>query len=286
MSDAIRVDGLLDLKATLQSGQAFRWSRDGEWYEGVIFGNLVRLRRTPEGVEFTSFPEPEDAFKDRLADYLGLSDDLDAIYRSIGVDEHVKAAIERYPGMRILRQEPWECVVSFICSAWSNVRRVSTTVESLSAKFGEPIATNGTMRSAFPTPEQLAATDEQAMRLLGLGFRAKYIPASAKLVAEGRVNLLALREAPFEEALDAVMSLPGIGDKVANCIMLFSLVQRSAFPVDLWIRRVLSDMYLGEAGQKMSVPKVRVWAQEYFGPYAGYANHYLFHDWRNAGKRS
>ncbi|MBM3945767.1 MAG: hypothetical protein FJ317_09845 [SAR202 cluster bacterium] len=281
MATRIAVAGPLDLEATLRSGQAFRWRRDGDGYTGVVAGNAVRLRRTKTGVEFTSFPEPETQFAPRLADYLGLADDLEAAYRSLEADPYVKAAITRHRGMRILRQEPWECLVSFICSAWSNVQRVSNTVEALASRFGRPILVNG---SAFPTPEEMAEVDEKALRALGLGFRAKYIPATARLVAEGRVNLMALREAPYEEALDTVMSLPGVGDKVANCIMLFSLDQRSAFPVDLWIRRALCGLYLGDAGQTMSVPRLRLWAQERFGPYAGYANHYLFHDRRLAGR--
>ena len=124
----IAVDGPLDLQATLESGQAFRWRRDGDWYSGVVFGNAVRLRRTARGIELRSAPEDEEGLADRLADYLGLADDMDAIYRSIAVDGHVKAAIQRYRGMRILRQDPWECLISFICSAWSNVVRVSGNV--------------------------------------------------------------------------------------------------------------------------------------------------------------
>jgi N-glycosylase/DNA lyase len=280
----IPVDGPLDLQATLESGQAFRWRRDGGWYSGVVFGNAVRLRRTARGVEFRSTPADEEALADRLTDYLGLSDDLDDIYRSIAVDEHVRAAIRRYRGMRILRQDPWECLVSFICSAWSNVARVSGNVEAIASRYGQPLRQDGVVRYAFPTPRELAIADEAAFRKLGLGFRAKYLPQAARLVAGGQVNLLALREAPYSEALEEVSSLPGVGDKVANCILLFSLDKREAFPVDVWIQRVLCEWYLGKAGEKMSTKALRVWAQEHFGPHAGYANHYLFHGRRLAAR--
>lgn len=281
----IAVDGPLDLQATLESGQAFRWRREGDWYSGVVSGNIVRLRRTARGIEFRSAPEDEAALVDRLTGYLGLADDLDAVYRSIAVDEHMQAAIQRYRGMRILRQDPWECLVSFICSAWSSVARVSGNVEAISSRFGHPIQRDGTARNVFPTPDELAAADESALRKLGLGFRAKYLPRTARLVAEGQVNLLTLRETSYDEALEAVSSLPGVGDKVANCVLLFSLDKREAFPVDVWIQRVLCDLYLGEAGRKMSTKALRLWAQGHFGPCAGYANHYLFHDQRTAKRK-
>ena len=286
MPGHIQIKGHFDLDATLQSGQTFRWRKEHDCYTGVIFGNFVLIKPTVDGLEFTSFPETEDAFIIRLSNYLGLDDDLGAIYQSICVDDHLKSVVDRYLGMRILRQDPWECLVSFICSAWSNVNRVSRIVENLSSRFGQPILVDGNIRAAFPAAEELASTDEQTLRSLGLGFRAKYIIASSRHVAEGRIDLTSLRNAPFEKVLDTISSLPGIGDKVANCIMLFSLGQRSAFPVDLWIRRVLSEQYLGDEGSKMSMPMVRRWAQDYFGPYAGYANHYLFHGRRLAGRRT
>jgi len=280
----IAVDGPLDLQATLESGQAFRWRREDGWYGGVVFSNAVLLRRTARGIEFRSTPEDEEALAEHLVDYLGLSDDLDAIYRSIAVDEHLKAAIRRYRGMRILRQDPWECLVSFICSAWSNVHRVSGNIEAIASRFGEPVHQDGGTRHAFPSPNELAAADEAALRILGLGFRAKYVPHTAELVASGEVNLLTLREASYDDALRVVLSLPGVGDKVANCVLLFSLDKREAFPVDVWIQRVLCDLYLGGAGRKMSTRTLRLWAQDHFGPYAGYANHYLFHDRRLAAR--
>lgn len=280
----IQINGHFDLDATLQSGQTFRWRKENDRYAGIIFGNFVSIKSTMDGLEFSSFPETEDAFIDRLSNYLAFDDDLDTIYRSICVDDYIKSAVDQYLGMRILRQDPWECLVSFICSAWSNVSRVSRTVENLSSRFGQPILVKGNIRAAFPTPEELASTDEQTLRSLGLGFRAKYIVESGRHVAEGRIDLSSLTNASFEEVLDTISSLPGVGDKVANCVMLFSLGQRSAFPVDLWIRRVLSEQYLGNECSKMSVPMVRRWAQDYFGPYAGYANHYLFHGRRFARK--
>ena len=187
--------------------------------------------------------------------------------------------------MRILRQEPWECLVSFICSANSNIGRISTNVEDISTKFGRTVGANGDLRHTFPTPDVLAEAGEQPLRELGLGFRAKYVAATARVIAEGGLDLYALREAPYDEALESLVALPGVGDKVANCIMLFSLDKLEAFPVDVWIDRALRDWYPAVAEKKLTKKAMRPWAQDYFGRYAGYANQYLFHGRRLQGKK-
>ena len=289
---------LLDLPATLESGQAFRWKRlddsssgwDG-WYEGVIFNNVVRLRHDAAGIEFRCGPDEESAMAPLVADYLRLGDDLDAIYRSINMDKRIGEAIDRFRGLRLIRQEPWECLVSFICSSNSNIRRISTNVEDISKSFGRPIAFDGRERHAFPSPQELAEAGEGPLRELGLGFRAKYVAPVARMVADGEVDLFALWEASYNDALEALTALPGVGDKVANCVMLFSLEKMEAFPVDVWVDRALRDWYLdrlsdngAETSGKVTKKGMRPWAQGYFEAYAGYANQYLFHDRRLQGR--
>lgn len=273
----ISFDKLLDLPSTLESGQAFRWRLIDGWYHGVIFNNIVRTRQTAEGVEFLSAPDDEKDLEPLVRDYLRLNDDLDAIYKAINRDERISASVTRYPGMRILRQEPWECVISFICSANSNIRRISANVEDMSTSFGHSIKAGSYLRHAFPTPHELAEAGEQRLRQLGLGFRAKYVAAVARMVADGKIDLYSLREASYQESLDTLVALPGIGDKVGNCILLFSLDRLDAFPVDVWIDRALRDWYPAVVEKKLTRKAMRPWAQEYFGPYAGYANQYLFH---------
>ena len=256
------------------------------WFWGVVFGNLVRLRKTAEGVEFSCAPDGEASLAPLLKDYLRLQDDLSAIYGSIHRDERVGAGIDRYPGMRLLRQDPWECLVSFICSANNNIQRISANVEAMCESFGRPLVLGGRVRNTFPSAEALSEAGEQALRDLRLGFRAKYVAAAAETVAAGRIDLYALREASYEEALAELTELPGVGDKVANCVMLFSLDKLEAFPVDVWIRRALRQWYLSEipGAAKLAEREMRPWAQEYFGPYAGYANQYLFHKSRLEGR--
>ena len=283
--------GPLDLTWTLESGQTFRWRReepdgastDAPWYHGVVFDNIVRVRRVSDGVEFTSHPDDESALEPLVRSYLRLDDDLEAVYCAIDVDERIGSAIRSYHGMRLARQDPWECLISFICSSTSNIPRISGNVEDMSTHFGHRLVFGDIDRGTFPGPEALSAAGEDALRRLGLGFRAKYVAAVAETVAAGGLDLFALREAPYDEALEALTGLPGVGDKVANCVLLFSLDKLDAFPVDVWIHRALADWYL-DPDRKLNRVAMRRWAQQHFGPYAGYANQYLFHDRRLMGR--
>ena len=272
--------GPLDLITTLESGQAFRWRREGEWLTGVVFDNIIKTRQTPEGVEFACAPDDEAAIGPLFRDYLRLDDDLEAICDRIRVDDRIAEAMLRYPGLRVLRQEPWECLISFICSANNNVPRISANVEDIAERFGRPLSFGDSVRSTFPSADRLAQVEEAELRSLGLGFRAKYIAGAARIVAEGGLDLFALREADYDEARASLLELPGVGDKVANCILLMSLDKREAFPVDVWIDRALREWYPGHViradGRPFTRAAMRPWAQSYFGEYAGYANQYLF----------
>ena len=291
----IPTDEPLDVASTLESGQTFRWHRceaeeprDDVWFEGVVFENFVRLRRHREGIEFTCGPDSEDSMAEPLRSYLRLDDDLGTIYRTLAVDERISAAVDRYHGLRIARQDPWECLVTFICSANSNIPRIATNVRDMAITFGRTLDLGVEEHHAFPTPDAVADAGETALRALGLGFRAKYVASAAKIVASGDVDLFALREASYDEALETLVALPGVGDKVANCVMLFSLDKLDAFPVDVWIHRALVDWYPDEGANGKPLPRaaMRSWAQERFKPYAGYANQYLFHDRRLQGRKS
>lgn len=276
----------LDLASILESGQAFRWRKDSGWFVGVIFNNIVKIRQTVEGMEFACGSDDESVIEPLVRDYLRLHDDLDAIYDVLSFDKRIAAGASLYPGMRILRQEPWECLVSFICSANSNIPRISKNVEDMASSFGKPLQLGNHIRSTFPTPLELAEAGEQKLRELGLGFRAKYVAAVAKIAANGGLDLFALREAAYDEALDALVALPGVGDKVANCVLLFCLDKLEAFPVDVWIDRALREWYADDIGNaKITRKAMRPWAQRYFGRYAGYANQYLFHQRRLEGKK-
>ena len=270
------VDGPFDLAATLDSGQAHRWRKGDGWYSGVVRGNFIKMRQTERGAEFCSEPWPEKSVLPLLQSYFRLDDDLSGIYQEITRDQRVSAMVDRYPGLRVLRQEPWECTVAFICSANSNIPRIHQVMESMANGFGDPITMNGEVRHAFPTPAQLAEAGEAELRRLGLGFRAPYVAQATRRVLEKSLDLDLLVKLTYDEAKARLMECPGIGPKIADCILVFSLDKMEAFPIDVWVRRALGEWYFPE----QKVPTNRVlgeWAHQHFGRYGGYAQQYLFH---------
>ena len=284
-----------DLEASLLGGQAHRWKTEGNWYSGVLWGNIVLTRQDGQSIEFLSSPTSPDALLPSFRKYLRLDDDLGAIYDNITQDPNVASQVERYPGLRVLRQEPWECLVAYICSANSNIETIHLNMERLSNEFGSPVKIanpnpapefpSTVKRHTFPSPVDLAEAGEAELRRLKLGFRAPYVHRAAIAVLEGRLDLQHLTKAPYEETKSELMALKGIGDKIADCIALMSLEKLEAFPIDVWVRRALADWYF--PGEKTPTNRMLLpWAQEYFGKYAGYANQYLFHGRRLRDKKT
>ena len=276
------VDQPLDLAVTLDGGQAFRWRlRDG-WRYGVLQDTPVALRQDGPRVEMRTSSTSPERMEAALRDYLRLDDDLEDIYSLIDTDARMHEAIAAYRGLRILRQDPWECLVAFICSANSNIPRISNNMMDIAKNFGEPLELDGYVCHSFPPPQRLAQAGEAALRDLKLGFRANYVAQAAERVALGELELGPLRTAPYQEAKDALTSLPGVGDKVADCVLLFSLDKLDACPIDRWIRRALEDWYLD--GLKLNYKNLRAWSLEKWGAYGGYAQQYLFQLIRLSGK--
>ncbi len=267
----------INLNATLLSGQAFRWKHESPWFHGVIGTTEVKLRALSNiKIEFYSEPDTESNFINLLLDYLGFSYDINQIYVSLSKDKSVAESINKYHGMRILRQDPWECMISFICSSASNIKRISNNIESLCNKFGKPISNGPDSRKTFPSSEILAQTTTQELRDLGLGYRANYVHSAALTVSKMSKSLVSFRNESYDECLQFLTQIEGIGDKIANCILLFALDKPNAFPVDVWIDRVLRESHFKNKKPKSKI-QMRCWSQEYFGAYAGFANHYLFH---------
>lgn len=270
------VRGPFNLQRTVESGQAFRWRRTEDGYRCVISGHLLTVAHRGNRIYASFTPERPDG-SEVLQRLFRLDDNFQAIRREIKKDSHISDMLRLHSGMRILRQDPWECLVSFLCSINSNIPRISRDVEVLSERYGERIVQTGERIYAFPTAERLSKVDERELRSLSLGFRSKYIVSAAQAVADG-FDLEGLRKMSYETALNELMSLNGVGPKVADCILLFSLDKLEAFPVDRWVKRGVENMYF--AGAKMSEKRVREWAWSYFGRYAGYAQQYLFHQSR------
>lgn len=284
----LEIDQPFDLAESLESGQAHRWRKlDDGWYSGVLGTRLIHLKQCSAGLEYRMFPRDapgdQESTDARLWSYFRLDDDIQAIYDDICRDRRVGEMVARYPGLRILRQEPWECTVAFICSATSNIPRIHQNMEAMADSLGEPLHLCGEVRHTFPSPERLASAGEGFLRELGLGFRAPYVVAAAQRVCDGELDLDELIRLPYPETKLRLMECYGIGAKIADCIAVFSLEKLQAFPVDVWVRRALAEWYFPM--QKKPPDRAMVeWAQGHFGQYAGYSQQYLFHARRREGR--
>tara|TARA_B100000029_G_scaffold175376_1_gene172647 strand:- start:1970 stop:2812 length:843 start_codon:yes stop_codon:yes gene_type:complete len=272
----LTIDQPFDLSSSLESGQSHRWVKSDSWYIGVVLGNLVKIRQIEDKIEWHSAPSSEEDILPLLKDYFRLDDDLNKIYEEITQDDRVSEMVAKFPGLRLLRQDPWECTIAFICSANSNIPRIHRVIENLSNTFGTQLELDGHIRHSFPSPQELVVAGEQKLRELGLGFRAPYVDKATQLVNANQLDLQSLIHMPYELAKKCLMECPGIGPKIADCILVFSLEKMEAFPIDVWVRRALGDWYF--PNQKTPSNQVlQSWAQNYFGSYGGYAQQYLFH---------
>ena len=263
-----------DLSATLDSGQAFRWRQtDGAW-TGVIHGRWVRLRAEPGAI----VAETIGPAGDWLRHYLQLDVNLPHILSSFPQDDDaLQTAVRACPGLRLLRQDPWECLDSFICSSTKQIVQIRQIIALLCARFGEPVQVPPEVEPAFsfPTYERIAAAAEPDLRQCKLGFRAPYLRGTAQMLAAGEIDLTRLPEMSLAQARAELCRFPGVGEKIADCALLFSCGHAEAFPVDVWIMRALRRQYFPR--RKVSAARMRRFIGKHFGPYAGYAQQYLFH---------
>ena len=264
-----------DLGATLESGQAFRWQFvDGGW-NGVVGSRWVRLRSN----EFSINAEAAQPVADWrwLAEYLQIDLDLAIVIATFPDDEPMRAAVNACRGLRLLRQDPWECLASFILSSTKQIVQIRQIVSLLCERFGEPVSAAPEYAPAFgfPTPDRLARATEVELRACKMGFRAPYLLQSARSVAEGKINLDRLRKLPVEIARDELLKLPGVGRKIADCVLLFGYGFQAAFPVDVWVIKALQRLYFPR--RRAKAKRLRRFSETHFGPNAGYAQQYLFH---------
>jgi len=271
-----------DLAATLTSGQAFRWQcRDGSWV-GVIGKYWVRLHADEFSISATC-AEPISDWT-WLTEYLQLDLDLGQVLLKFPNDEPMRAAVTACRGLRLLRQEPWECLASFILSSTKQIVQIRQIVSLLCERFGESVATTPTFGPAysFPSPARLARSTEAELRACKMGFRAPYLLETARLLAGAQFDLNRLHNLPVEIARAELMNLPGVGRKIADCVLLFAYGFQSAFPVDVWVMKALRQLYFPK--RKVTMQRLHRFAAEHFGACGGYAQQYLFHYMRTKGK--
>lgn len=279
----ILIDSInIDLKSTLDGGQAFRWYPDATGYRGVIDNQVVRFSRYKHGlrVEFIN-DIMSRGIEEKIYKYLGIDGTFESFYRSYAGDKRLGLAITNWSGMRILRQDPWECLVSFITSATSNIPRIKLNVNSIVCSLGQRIGP-GKHDYSFPNPDTIALAGEEMLRGHGLGFRAPYIVKAARDVVSGKINFKRLQQLPFDDARSELQLLEGVGEKIADCVLAFSLGKQEAFPIDRWVRRALEEW----CGMPSSLnnSKAADWARARFGHNGAYVQQYLFHRQRLAAR--
>ncbi len=278
-----------NLEYTIGSGQVFRWQKKGEDWEGVVSRSFVKIRQEGEllfcrveGVEIDS------AF---LVRYFRLDEDLGFILGKIAKDEVMRRAVRSFYGLRLIRQEPWECLASFLLSTNANIPRISRMIDALCRKYGEPLKAGIETYYSFPKAEVLSNTTERELRELGLGYRSRYLLSVSRSVASHKVDFERLSKLSYEEARKEILAefedekiLSGVGNKVADCFLLFSLGKDEAFPIDTWILKALKEYYPNmcrDIGSKTKLSNRDYLSlsrnmRSYFGEYAGYAQQYLY----------
>ncbi|MEN9545940.1 MAG: hypothetical protein RLZZ356_672 [Verrucomicrobiota bacterium] len=213
-----------------------------------------------------------------LRHHLAAGEVLEPILATFPDDAPLRAAVSRCRGLRLLRQDPWECLASFICSSTKQIVQIRQIVALLSERWGHEVAapSGAVLNRAFPTAATIASAGEGALRDCKLGFRAPYVLDAARRVVEGRLDLEALALLDTPAAREALMEIHGVGRKIADCVLLFAYGRQDAFPIDVWVRRALSQLYFPRA-RRVSAARLEAFSESYFGPYSGYAQQYLFH---------
>jgi N-glycosylase/DNA lyase len=280
----VRLDVAFDLDFSLCCGQVFRWRKVGKWWYGVVGERVFKVQQNGAELDF------ENVDEDFVRYYFGLNDDLAQISNCISKDDYIRLALRRFEGLRIVRQDPWECLISFICATYKSIAAIEQMLQKLSMKFGERRVFDGLEFYPFPSAERLAFASERGLRECGLGYRAKYVQATAKKIHEEKINLESLTSLPYLEARKFLLGFAGVGLKVADCVLLFSLEKLEAFPVDVWVKRVILNHYCDHFPEALvkkmkshnsltngEYEKIGAFARSYFGRYAGYAQEYLYH---------
>ena len=259
-----------DLERTLTCGQVFHWHRRGTGWLGAVGDSALYVEQRGDAI---SVP----AGSEKIArHYLALDHPLAEIYATFPGDPAMRAALEFGRGLRIVRQPAWECIATFITSAMKQVAHIAQISHTLRERYGRRIACENETLFAYPAPERIAALTEADLRACKLGFRAKNLLGAARMIASGELDLTAVASMPDDEARAQLCRLPGVGAKVANCALLFGFERVRAFPIDVWIERILRRIYFPRK-RKVTTQRLREFSADYFGAFGGYAQQYLFH---------
>ena len=262
----------IDIDNSINSGQVFLWEKQGsDWY-GIDGQDVLKINKN--GVI--------KSIRNLKTDFFRKNDNMQEIIKSISKDKTVKKAVKEYEGLRLFRQDPFQCLISFIISSNSNIQKIKNSLEKIAKKFGKKVKIQNKEFFLFPEPEKIAKATIDEIKSCGVGYRAPFIKEAAKMVILKKIDFEYLKKCDYHEAKKNICLVPGIGNKVADCIMLFSLNKLESFPLDTWMIKILEKYYSKEfkIETKTITQKQYELLHEkivnYFGPYCGYAQQYLF----------
>ena len=296
MEFSVPLDVPFSLEFTLESGQVFRWEKRGEWWYGIVAGSALKMKQEGDVLRCSSSSEAVDG--EFVSDYFRLDDDLNHVLARISRDRTLARAVQKYYGLRLVRQDVWECLASFVLATNANIPRIKKMVSAISERYGRPFDFDGDTYRAFPDAEALARASVADLQTCGLGYRSPFLKKVSESVAGGKVDFTALPTLDYVEARKLLLTellgekvLLGVGPKVADCVLLYSCGKDEAFPIDVWIARALANSYPRLLDQRIRARlsrdgKLNLSLKEYdsisrsarkhFGAYAGYAQQYLY----------
>lgn len=263
---------IINVENSINSGQVFLWKKNKEFWNGVNGNDVLSIDKNGNINSYQNFK----------IDFFRQNDNLEKIIKSISKDKTVKMAVKKFQGLRILRQDPFQCLISFIVSSNSNIPKIKNNLENISKKFGKKIKFQNQEFFLFPNPKKLAKASINEITSCGVGYRAKFIKEAAKIIDLKEIDFDYLKKCDYQDAKENICQIPGVGGKVADCVLLFSLDKLEAVPLDRWIIRILEKYYLKkfEITTKTITEKqyniLHKKIVDYFGPYAGYSQQFLF----------
>ena len=263
---------IIDIDNSINSGQVFLWQKSKNYWYGIDGQNILKINQKGK----------IKSMQNMKTSFLRENDDIEKIIKSISKDKTIKKAVKKYEGLRIFNQDPFQCMISFIISSNSNIQKIKSSLEKISRKFGKKMAIEDQEFFLFPKPEKIAKASISEIKTCGVGYRAPFIKEAAKMVTEKKINFEYLKNSNYDETKRNLRLIPGIGNKVADCIMLFSLNKLNAFPLDTWMIKILEKYYSKEfqiETKTITEKQYEILHEkivDYFGPYCGFAQQFLF----------
>jgi N-glycosylase/DNA lyase len=262
----------IDVDNSINSGQVFLWRKNDRYWYGINGQDILKISNSGD----------IQSYQNIKTDFFRKKDNIEKIIKSISKDSTTKKAIRQFPGLRILEQDPFQCMISFIVSSNSNIQKIKNSLENISKKFGVKIKFQNQEFFLFPKPEKLAKASIDEIKSCGVGYRAQFIKEAANMVSCEKIDFEYLKKCSYHDAKEMICTIPGVGNKVADCIMLFSLNKLDAFPLDRWMIRILEKYYSKEfqletktiTEKQYSILHEKI--VDHFGPFAGYAQQFLF----------